>query len=76
LGVQVEEGAEELTIHGLGSAASLQATAFDAGLDHRMAMTAAVAGWVGAERVDVTGWSAVATSFPGFAELGAALSLS
>ncbi|MFZ4578279.1 MAG: 3-phosphoshikimate 1-carboxyvinyltransferase [Myxococcota bacterium] len=74
LGVQVEEGAEELTIHGLGSAALLQATAFDAGLDHRMAMTAAVAGWVGAERVDVTGWSAVATSFPGFAELGEWLS--
>ncbi len=54
-----------------GSGAPLRAARVDAGGDHRMAMAAAVAGSAcpaASGETTITGWSAVATSYPGFAD--------
>ena len=48
--------------------------AWQPGLDHRMALTAAVAGLVGVADIRVDGWQTTASSFPGFVELIAAVS--
>ena len=68
LGVTTRHGPDWLEIDGLGS---LQAVAalrapFAPGLDHRMAMTAAVAGLCGPHPLQVSGMEAVASSWPGF----------
>ena len=54
-----------------GSGAPLRPARIDAGGDHRMAMAAAVAGSAcssAAGETTITGWGAVATSYPGFAD--------
>ena len=59
---------DTLAIHGVGG--SLRGARFDSLGDHRMAMAAAVAGLAArhGERSLVTGFSAVETSYPGFAD--------
>lgn len=68
LGVVTRSGADWLEIDGAGSASHWRGGCVrsDAGLDHRMAMAAAVAGLVGGRAVEVSGFSAVASSWPGF----------
>ncbi|HEX9995118.1 MAG TPA: 3-phosphoshikimate 1-carboxyvinyltransferase, partial [Acidimicrobiales bacterium] len=46
----------------------LRGAVVDAAGDHRIAMAAAVAGLAAAGETTVTGWDAVATSYPGFEE--------
>lgn len=68
LGVPVRSTPSALQIDGLGKADRLRADppAFDPGLDHRMAMTAAIAGLVGPGAVTVLRTDSMASSFPGF----------
>jgi 3-phosphoshikimate 1-carboxyvinyltransferase len=70
-GVQVEESEDGLTIHGGG--APLAGTANDAAvvthLDHRIAMSMAVAGLASESGVEVDDVRPIATSFPGFIAL-------
>ncbi|HLI72324.1 MAG TPA: 3-phosphoshikimate 1-carboxyvinyltransferase [Acidimicrobiales bacterium] len=72
-GAGAEVSGDDLVVEG---AARLAPAVFDAGMDHRIAMAAAVAG-LAAPRRDapsvVTGWESVATSYPGFARDLAAL---
>jgi 5-enolpyruvylshikimate-3-phosphate synthase len=76
LGVRPEAAADPLIVHGLGRAAFARLAApFDAGHDHRMAMTAAVAGMVGPHPVRVHGFATVASSFPKFGALMRSLAL-
>ena len=80
LGAEAEVDGDTLIINGLGTAGAFAAAPrgpvrIDAGLDHRMALAAAVAGTVGAAAVEVAGWDTVASSFPGFAELLARLTV-
>jgi 3-phosphoshikimate 1-carboxyvinyltransferase len=60
--------ADTLAVTGVGG--PLRAARFDSRGDHRMAMAAAVAGLAAApgERTLVSGFGAIATSYPGFAE--------
>ncbi len=79
LGVATAHGGDWLTIHGCGSARAFSgrgsARAFSGrggtfrpGLDHRMAMTAAIANLCGASALEISGFSeAVASSWPDFA---------
>jgi 3-phosphoshikimate 1-carboxyvinyltransferase len=70
LGVHAEAADDTLIVHGLGCAAFASLAApFDPGHDHRMAMTAAVAGMVGPHPVRVRGFATVASSFPEFGAL-------
>ncbi len=57
---------DDLVVEG---SADLRPGRYDAGLDHRMAMAAAVlaAAAEGPEPSRIAGWDAVATSYPGFA---------
>ena len=65
-GAGAEVDGDDLVVHGAGR---LSPAAVDAHGDHRMAMTAAVAGLAaGTGTTRITGWEAVATSYPGFAE--------
>ena len=67
-GVQVEEGADSLTIHGLGGAPKGGAE-IAAKLDHRIAMAFLVLG-MGAEKpVSIDDGATIATSFPEFLNL-------
>jgi 3-phosphoshikimate 1-carboxyvinyltransferase len=64
-GARAEVEGDDLRVHGGGR---LVPGALDARGDHRMAMAAAVAGLAaGSERSSIAGWSAVDTSYPGFA---------
>jgi len=68
LGAPVELRGDELRVEGVGGAAQLRAIgAFDPGLDHRMALTAAVAGLAGPFPIAVHGWETTGTSWPGAA---------
>jgi 3-phosphoshikimate 1-carboxyvinyltransferase len=68
LGVATRSGPDWLEIDGAGSVAAWQGggVRYPAALDHRMAMAAAVAGLAGPRPFDVSGFSAVTTSWPGF----------
>lgn len=69
LGVETQSGADWLTITGKGSAADFAATAqsYAPGLDHRMAMTAAIANLVSPSELKVAGFAeAVGSSWPNF----------
>jgi 3-phosphoshikimate 1-carboxyvinyltransferase len=68
LGATVRSDGDRIEIDGVGSSAQLQAmrAPFAVGLDHRMAMTAAVAGIVGPAPVTVPDFDAADSSFPGF----------
>ena len=70
LGVASDVGEDWLCVHGVGRAQAWQpgAAPFAPGLDHRMAMTAAVASSVQARALGIRGFdAAVASSWPGFA---------
>jgi len=68
-GAAAEAEGDDLVVHGVGT---LRPARFDAAGDHRMAMAAAVAGAAaeggGGEPSLVSGFEAVATSYPRFAE--------
>ena len=65
LGAKVTEQGDDLIIEGVGSASRFQQISLDPHGDHRMAMSAAIAGCVGAGATigDIT---CIETSFPGF----------
>jgi 3-phosphoshikimate 1-carboxyvinyltransferase len=68
LGARVETVGDDLVVVG-GS--RLRGTGVQSHGDHRVAMTAAVAGLAAEGTTTVDGWDAVATSYPGFvADLG------
>lgn len=68
LGIEVRDSADRLEIVGKGQASRLTGGRFAAGPDHRMAMTAAIAGTVGGAATEVEGIEAIASSFPGFVD--------
>ena len=68
LGAQVRDSSDRLEIVGKGQASRLAGGRFDAGPDHRMAMTAAIAGTVGGAAIDVEGMESISSSFPGFVD--------
>ena len=71
VGVRVEESEDGLTIHGTGGE-PLRGTAnarIKTHLDHRIAMSMAVAGLASRDGVEVDDTSPIATSFPNFMEL-------
>ena len=71
IGARVEENEDGLTIHGTGGE-PLRGSAdaqVETHLDHRIAMSMAVAGLASREGVEVDDTSPIATSFPNFMEL-------
>jgi len=68
LGIHAQIVGDTLTVVGAGSAAAFQGGDYGAGLDHRMAMTAAIAGICGAKSVSVAGFDCVASSWPTFSK--------
>jgi 3-phosphoshikimate 1-carboxyvinyltransferase len=77
LGVACASGPDWLTIHGVGDARHFAASqaVYAPGLDHRMAMTAAVANLVSPSALSIPGFAeAISSSWPDFAEAMAALS--
>ena len=65
LGAQVEVIGDDLTITGVGSASRFASIVVDPQGDHRMAMSAAIAGTVG-NGATISDEDCVETSFPGF----------
>lgn len=66
IGAGVEEHDDGLTVHGSGGEPLPGGAAIAAGLDHRIAMSFAVAGLHAKEPIGVRGMDSVATSFPDF----------
>lgn len=66
LGVTVEDEDDSLLVHGPAALSAPPGHVLDAGGDHRMAMTWAVASLVSREPFTVRGRDAVAVSYPGF----------
>ena len=76
LGVEISENPDGLVITGSGGKplrAKADATAIKTALDHRIAMSFAIAGLVSETGVSVDDMSPTETSFPGFADLLASL---
>lgn len=71
-GIEVEEGADSLVVHGLGGAPTGGAT-IATELDHRLAMTFLVLGLASDRPVAVDDATPIETSFPGFVALMASL---
>lgn len=69
IGVRVEESEDGLAVDGSGGERLAGGATIDARLDHRVAMSFAVAGLHSRQPVSVAGMSAADTSFPGFAPL-------
>lgn len=67
MGVSCEEHSDGFTVRG-SAGRPLVGARIDAGLDHRIAMTAAVGSLVASSEVEVGGWRAVASSYPSFLE--------
>jgi 3-phosphoshikimate 1-carboxyvinyltransferase len=67
IGARVEEAEDGLTIHGSGGDPLAGGTTIASALDHRIAMSFAVAGLRCAAPLTVDDMSPVATSYPGFA---------
>lgn len=68
LGIQAEIVGDTLSVVGAGSANAFQGGHYAAGLDHRMAMTAAIAGICGGKSVAVADFDCVASSWPTFSK--------
>jgi len=68
LGARAWAEGDDLCIEGLGSASAFSPMRLDAHGDHRMAMSAAIAGAVG-QGATVAGFDSVATSYPGFLDV-------
>jgi 3-phosphoshikimate 1-carboxyvinyltransferase len=66
-GIAVEESADSLAVAGTGGAPLPGGATIDAALDHRVAMSFAVAGLHSLEPIGIAGMDSVQTSFPGFA---------
>jgi 3-phosphoshikimate 1-carboxyvinyltransferase len=66
IGVRVEEDGDALAVHGLGGAPLPGGAAIDPGLDHRLAMSFAVAGLRARDAIGVANMAIADTSFPGF----------
>jgi 3-phosphoshikimate 1-carboxyvinyltransferase len=73
VGIRIEEDSEGLCIHGRGGAPLPGGATVAARMDHRIAMSFAVAGLHATEPVIVDDMSSVETSFPGFANVLLAL---
>jgi 3-phosphoshikimate 1-carboxyvinyltransferase len=73
IGAVVEEMEDGLTIHGSGGEAFKGGGVIETHLDHRIAMSFAVAGLASREGVSIDSMEAVATSFPGFEAMLAGL---
>jgi 3-phosphoshikimate 1-carboxyvinyltransferase len=67
VGAEAEERSDGLVVHG-GDGRPLKGGPIDPAGDHRVAMAMAVAARAAAAPVTVSGWEAVATSYPGFEE--------
>jgi 3-phosphoshikimate 1-carboxyvinyltransferase len=67
LGVDADPRPDGLTVDGCGGG-RLGGGQVDSQGDHRVAMSAAIAGLASSSPVVVAGWDAVATSYPGFEE--------
>jgi 3-phosphoshikimate 1-carboxyvinyltransferase len=67
LGVEVHEQPDGFVIEGNGGKL-LDGGSVRAKLDHRIAMTGAVAGLASSSQVSIEGWESVATSYPAFRE--------
>lgn len=68
LGADVSIDGDSFSVTGLGTAANFSKFVFSAPHDHRMAMSAAIAGFCGAG-AEIDGTESVLTSFPNFFEL-------
>jgi 3-phosphoshikimate 1-carboxyvinyltransferase len=68
LGASCSGDGDDLVVEGLGTAKRFSPVSFDAHEDHRMAMSAAIAGTVGSG-ARVAGFETVASSFPGFLDV-------
>ncbi len=68
-GVQVEAGDDWLAVTGTGGAPPTAGIRVDPKHDHRIAMSFAVLGLVGAAPITVNGAETIATSFPDFAQI-------
>ena len=68
LGASCSGDGDDLVVEGLGTAKRFSPVSFDAHEDHRMAMSAAIAGIVGGG-AKVAGFETVASSFPGFLDV-------
>jgi 3-phosphoshikimate 1-carboxyvinyltransferase len=66
IGVRVEEQGDALAVHGQGGGPLPGGAAIDPGLDHRLAMSFAVAGLHARLAIEVANMAIVDTSFPGF----------
>ncbi len=73
IGAVVEEMEDGLTIHGSGGEALKGGGVIETHLDHRIAMSFAVAGLASREGVSIDSMEPVATSFPGFEAMLAGL---
>jgi 3-phosphoshikimate 1-carboxyvinyltransferase len=73
MGVTIEEGADFLTVHGMGPGGMPGGGTAAARLDHRIAMSFMVAGLAARAPVSIDDGAPIATSFPGFEPLMAAL---
>jgi 3-phosphoshikimate 1-carboxyvinyltransferase len=65
LGCQAWSEGDDYYVEGLGEAAQFAPFAVDAGLDHRIVMSSAVAGAAG-QGCDIDGADTVTSSYPGF----------
>jgi 3-phosphoshikimate 1-carboxyvinyltransferase len=79
-GVEVEEAADSLVVHGCsgrggnrGSGRPPGGATIETGLDHRIAMSFLVLGLAAERPVTIDDGATIETSFPGFAELMTAL---
>ena len=62
MGMKAEISGDDLVIQGGG----LTGGKVDSHGDHRIAMSCAIAGLVSSNATEISGWEAVATSYPGF----------
>ena len=69
IGARVEELSDGLVIEGTGGAPLAGGATIAAKLDHRIAMSFAVAGLASRDTVTIDDMAPVATSFPGFADM-------
>jgi len=72
-GITVEEGADFMTVHGMGPGGVPGGGTAAARLDHRIAMSFMVLGMAARQAVSVDDGAPIATSFPGFEPLMAGL---
>ena len=68
LGASARAEGDDIVIEGLGSASRFATPTVDAGEDHRMAMSTAIAGAVGSGAI-ISGFETVESSFPGFIDV-------